>query len=169
MSEFHPAARVLWMDSFGGPRLFRGKNISTSGRVAFHANGVSRSRETSHAHKRRTAKCVFPRSTLLERSGQPVSTSSSVPLAFCLVDVHVFFCFFFCFLHRCAPLFQVQLLQSWVTVAARKVAGRFRLQTSCVELHALPVSAWLLPGALASSPPHPNKSKHTRPTENSKF
>lgn len=41
--------------SFGGSRLFRGKNISTSDRVAFHAptgigNGVSCSRETSHAH-----------------------------------------------------------------------------------------------------------------------
>lgn len=41
--------------SFGGSRLFRGKNISTSGRVAFHAptaigNRVSSSRETSHAH-----------------------------------------------------------------------------------------------------------------------
>lgn len=69
--------------SFGRSHSFRGRNISASGWVAFHGpmtigRGVSSSRETLHAHR----ETHFPRSTLLERSGQPVGTSSSEPFGF---------------------------------------------------------------------------------------
>lgn len=130
-------------DSFRRPRFFRGRNISTSGRVAFHApativHGVNSSRETSDAHSGLRWSAFF-RIWLFSREMGSQWAHLQCILAFCFVGARITLCY----LHH---------WPSWQWFCSRwRSQGKSHCKLPAwsfmfyLFLHGFPQNLWLLP------------------------